>query len=337
MPLNLPHGPLMIDIAGLHLTDLERERLSHPLVGGVILFARNYESPQQLSELTAEVHALRSPRLLIAIDHEGGRVQRCRDGFTRLPPMRRLGELWDANPQSALKAAQHIGYVLAAELLARGVDLSFTPVLDLDWGHSAVVGDRAFHSDPRVVTSLAGQLIEGLHQAGMRACGKHFPGHGWAEADSHVAMPVDGRSMGELEIDIQPYRQLPLDAIMPAHVIYPQVDASPAGFSPIWIRKLREDIGFKGVIFSDDLSMEGASVAGGIVERVAAAWNAGCDMLLVCNAPQKAAEVLARWTPEFDCQRSERIVQLLAALPLAVRQDDACYIAGVEAAKSLSA
>ncbi len=337
MPLNLPHGPLMIDIAGLNLADLERERLSHPLVGGVILFARNYESPQQLSELTAEVHALRSPRLLIAIDHEGGRVQRCREGFTRLPPMRRLGELWDKNPQSALEAARQTGYVLAAELLTRGVDLSFTPVLDLDWGHSAVVGDRAFHRDTRVVTSLAGKLIEGLHQAGMKACGKHFPGHGWAEADSHVSMPVDERSMDELEVDIEPYRRLPLDAIMPAHVIYPRVDSRPAGFSPIWIRKLREDIGFDGVVFSDDLSMEGASVAGDIVDRVEAAWSAGCDMLLVCNAPHKASEVLDRWLPEFDRKRSERIARLVADFPSKVDLENSRYVAGVETVKSLVA
>lgn len=337
MPLNLPHGPLMIDIVGLQLSDLDRERLSHPLVGGLILFARNYQSPQQLSELTSEVHALRSPPLLIAIDHEGGRVQRCREGFTRLPPMRRLGELWDKDPQRALDAARQTGYVLAAELLARGVDLSFTPVLDLDWGHSAVVGDRAFHGDPRVVTSLARQLIEGLHEAGMKSCGKHFPGHGWAEADSHVAMPVDERGLDELETDIEPYRHLPLDAIMPAHVIYPQVDFRPAGFSPVWIRKLREDIGFDGVVFSDDLSMEGASVAGDIVDRVEAAWSAGCDMLLVCNAPKKVAEVLERWFPDFDRKRSERVARLLAGSPQEVRLDDADYVASVETVKALLA
>lgn len=337
MPLNLPHGPLMIDIAGLQLTDLDRERLSHPLVGGLILFARNYQSPQQLTELTSEVHALRSPSLLIAIDHEGGRVQRCREGFTRLPPMRRLGELWDRNSQQALEAALQIGYVLATELLARGVDLSFTPVLDLDWGHSAVVGDRAFHRDPHVVTSLAGQLIKGLHQAGMKACGKHFPGHGWAEADSHVAMPIDERGLDELETDIEPYRHLPLDAIMPAHVIYPHVDSRPAGFSPVWIRKLREDLGFDGVVFSDDLSMEGASVAGDVVDRVEAAWSAGCDMLLVCNAPLKAAEVLDRWQLAADKKRSERIARLLADLPSTVDLENSRYVCGVETVKFLVA
>ncbi|MFZ4536835.1 beta-N-acetylhexosaminidase, partial [Propionivibrio sp.] len=200
-PINLPHGPLMIDIAGLELTDLDRERLAHPLVGGLILFGRNYHSPEQLSRLTAAVHELRSPPLPIAIDHEGGRVQRCREGFTRLPPMRRLGELWERNPQEALAAAHDIGFVLAAELRLNGVDLSFTPVLDLDWGRSGVIGDRSFHGDPAVVAQLAGALIDGLRRAGMAACGKHFPGHGWAEADSHIAIPVDQRSLAELASD----------------------------------------------------------------------------------------------------------------------------------------
>lgn len=232
----LTPGPLMIDIAGLALTDLDRERLKHPLVGGIILFSRNYQCPEQLASLTAEIRTLRSPPLLIAIDHEGGRVQRCREGFTRLPPMRCLGELWEGKSDEALAAARDIGYVLAAELRARGVDMSFTPVLDLDWGRSTVIGDRAFHRDPAVVSKLAAALIEGLHSAGMVACGKHFPGHGWAVADSHVAMPVDERSLAELAPDMQPYRQLKLDAVMPAHVIYPQIDARPAGFSPIWLK-----------------------------------------------------------------------------------------------------
>ena len=315
MPLHLPHGPLMIDIAGVELTDLDRELLSHPLVGGLILFARNYESPQQLSKLTTEVHALRSPSLLIAIDHEGGRVQRCQKGFTRLPPMRALGELWEENPQQALETTQRIGYTLASELRQNGVDFSFTPVLDLDWGRSQVIGDRSFHHDPQVVIQLAKQLIEGLHRAGMKACGKHFPGHGWVEADSHFAMPIDERSLDELEIDMQPYRQLPLNAVMPAHVIYPKVDSLPAGFSPVWIKKLREEIGFDGVVFSDDLSMEAASVAGNIVDRVKAAWSAGCDMLLVCNSPDKVADVLSGWYPEFDSLRAERIVRLVPEQP----------------------
>ena len=265
--MRLPPGPLMIDIAGHELTDLERERLRHPLVGGLILFSRNYQSPAQLSSLTAEVHALRSPPLLIAIDHEGGRVQRCREGFTRLPPMRRLGELWDSDAPAALEAAKNIGYVLAAELRACGVDLSFTPVLDLDWGRSGVIGDRAFHADPQAVIALAGALIQGLRQAGMAACGKHFPGHGWVEADSHHQLPVDERSLTELAPDIEPYRQLPLDAVMQAHVIYTTVDKNTSCFSSKWNDYLRNDINFKGVIFSDDLSMQAAGVVGDVVAR----------------------------------------------------------------------
>lgn len=337
MPMNLPHGPLMIDIAGLELTGRDRERLCHPLVGGLILFSRNYESRQQLSKLTAEIHALRSPALLIAIDHEGGRVQRCREGFTCLPPMRSLGELWERDPQQALESARRIGYVLATELLQAGVDLSFTPVLDLDWGRSGVIGDRSFHGDPEVVAQLAGQLIAGLHLAGMRACGKHFPGHGWVEADSHVAIPVDERTPAELERDMQPYRSLPLDAIMPAHVIFPRVDSRPAGFSPVWIKKLREDIGFAGVIFSDDLSMQGASVAGDVVERVKAAWNAGCDMLLVCNSPDKVDDVLSRWQPDFDAGRAAHVADLLPRFPFAGIQSESDYLAGIEDAGRLSA
>ncbi|MDR3221796.1 MAG: beta-N-acetylhexosaminidase [Candidatus Accumulibacter sp.] len=335
MSIELPQGPLMIDIAGPELTDIDRQRLSHPRVGGLILFARNYVSPEQLSGLTAEVHALRSPRLLIAIDHEGGRVQRCRDGFTRLPAMRRLGDLWERDPPQALASARDIGYVLAGELRLRGVDLSFTPVLDLDWGQSGVIGDRAFHRDPRAVVLLAGQLISGVHAAGMKVCGKHFPGHGWAEADSHVAMPVDDRALAAIEQDMRPFRELPLDAVMPAHVIYPRVDARPAGFSPVWLTKLRDELGFEGVIFSDDLSMEGASVAGGIADRAAAAWNAGCDMLLVCNAPDRVDEVLEGWRQDFDIRRSARVASLLPASETSGIRNDPLYLAGVEAAARL--
>ena len=305
----------MIDCAGIVLSDLERERLLHPLVGGVILFSRNYESPAQLEALCAEIHALREPRLPIAVDHEGGRVQRFREGFTRLPPMRKLGEWWQRDRNAALEAARGIGYVLAAELRARGVDFSFTPVLDLDWGRSGVIGDRAFHVDPLVVAGLAEALIEGLRAAGMGACGKHFPGHGWVEADSHVAIPVDERTLAAIEIDMQPYKTLKLDAVMPAHVIYPQVDSRPAGFSPVWIGKLRHDYKFDGVIFSDDLSMQGASVAGDIVARANAAWDAGCDMLLVCNAPDAVAELLARWQPLLDPLRAKRSERLLPQQP----------------------
>lgn len=312
---SIPTGPMMIDVVGLSLTPEERERLRHPLVGGVILFARNYANPEQLRALTAEIHALRAPPLLIAIDHEGGRVQRCRAEFTALPPMRRLGLLWERDPQAALRLAEQVGVVLAAELRACGVDFSFTPVLDLDYGHSAAIGDRAFHRDPEAVIALARALIPGLRQAGMKCCGKHFPGHGWAAADSHKALPVDERSLAELENDLRPFRALPLDAVMPAHVVYPQVDANTACFSPVWHNILRSDIGFQGVVFSDDLSMEAASIAGGPLERAEAAYQAGCDMLLICNAPEAAEHVLTHWPHAPDALRAERIARLSPTTP----------------------
>jgi len=312
---SLPLGPLMIDIAGTALTDLDRERLMHPLVGGLILFARNYQGPNQLTALCAEVHALREPPLPISIDHEGGRVQRCREGFTRIPPMRKLGELWEQDPDQACAAAKALGFVLAAELRVCGVDLSFTPVLDLDWGRSTVIGNRAFHRDPEVVTALAAALIEGLHAAGMIACGKHFPGHGWVEADSHVAIPVDERPLSEIETDMIPFRNLALDAVMPAHVIYQNCDSKSAGFSIYWHDILRNKIKFNGVVFSDDLSMEGASIVGDVVARAQAAWDAGCDVLLVCNAPEAVGDVLARFQPAFDPVRSQRLLGLLPKSP----------------------
>ncbi|HQR04738.1 MAG: beta-N-acetylhexosaminidase [Proteobacteria bacterium] len=328
----LPPGPLMIDIEGLSLTDLDRERLVDPRVGGLILFARNYRDPEQLATLCAGIHALRP--LLIAIDHEGGRVQRCREGFTRLPAMNSLGIWWDHNPDEAREAAHVVGYVLAAELRARGVDFSFTPVLDLDWGRSTVVGTRAFHHDPATVAALAEALVAGLRVAGMGACGKHFPGHGWAEADSHIAIPVDERDPDAILIDMAPYRCLELDAVMPAHVIYPRMDSRPAGFSPVWIDKLRKELGFDGVIFSDDLSMEGAAVAGDIVARANAAWTAGCDMLLVCNAPDAVGELLERWTPDTDPGRAGRVRRLLPrqiATPWSLLAENSLYRQGQEA------
>lgn len=311
--MNLPLGPLMIDVAGQALSALDRERLCHPLVGGLILFSRNYRDRDQLAALCADIHALREPQLVVAIDHEGGRVQRCREGFTALPAMRVLGQRWDDDPPAAREEARQVGRTLAAELRACGVDFSFTPVLDLDWGRSAVIGNRAFHADPEVVSELAGALIEGLRAGGMGACGKHFPGHGWADADSHIAIPVDPRPLSAIATDMQPYRLLKLDAVMPAHVIYPQVDSRPAGFSPVWLRMLREELGFDGVIFSDDLSMEGASVAGDIVARADAAWRAGCDMLLVCNAPEAVGDLLARWRPDPDTARAARVRRLIGS------------------------
>lgn len=309
----LPLGPLMIDIAGTALTDLDRERLCHPLVGGVILFTRNYVDPGQLTTLTAEIHALRSPRLLIAVDHEGGRVQRFRDGFTRLPSMRRLGECHAADPAAGLGLARDVGFVLAAELRARGVDYAFTPVLDLDYGPSRVIGDRAFHRDPEVVIALAGALIEGLAEGGMGSCGKHFPGHGYVIPDSHVELPVDPRPLPDIQPDLLPYRRLPLSGVMAAHVIYERVDASTAVFSPRWIDYLRQDVGFTGVVFTDDLSMAGAGVVGDMVQRVSTAYAAGCDMLLVCNDPAAVGQVLAEWQPDIDLQRVTRVTRLAAA------------------------
>lgn len=332
-----PLGPLMIDVAGTALTDLDRERLCHPLVGGVILFGRNYASREQLAALCGEIHALRP--LPIAVDHEGGRVQRFRDGFTRLPAMRQLGQWWDKSPRAAVESARALGFLLAAELRADGVDLSFAPVLDLDWGHSGVIGDRAFHSDPQAVIDLAGGLIEGMREAGMACCGKHFPGHGWAAADSHTAMPVDERDLAALAPDLRPYRELKLDGVMPAHVVYPQVDARPAGFSPVWIAKLRDELAFDGVIFSDDLSMEGACVAGDIVARAQAAWSAGCDMLLVCNAPDAVGELFARWQPEADPQRAARLERLRPTQPALSRKqlaDEVAYKAGCSVVRRLA-
>jgi beta-N-acetylhexosaminidase len=293
------HAPVVIDIAGTSLTADDRRRLEHPLVGGLILFARNWQDRRQLVELTAEIKSMRRD-VLICVDHEGGRVQRFRtDGFTHLPAMRMLGERWmqDARGQpgtgamAACDAATATGYVLASELRACGVDFSFTPVLDLDHGGSTVIGDRAFHRDPRVVATLARSLAHGLLMAGMSHCGKHFPGHGHVRGDSHHEIPVDGRSLAELLADdAAPYGWLSasLSAVMPAHVIYPQVDRRPAGFSARWLRDiLRGQFGFTGAVFSDDLSMAGARQIDGIevtyTEAAVEALQSGCDLVLLCN------------------------------------------------------
>ena len=281
------HAPLVLDIAGTTLTADDRRRLAHPLTGGLILFGRNWASRAQLTALTAEIKAVR-PDVLVCVDHEGGRVQRFRsDGFTHLPPMRALGELWMSDAMAATNAATAAGYVLAAELRACGVDLSFTPVLDLDHGPSTVIGDRAFHRDARVATLLAKSLMHGLLQAGMANCGKHFPGHGFVKADSHLALPVDKRSLKAiLADDAKPYDWLStsLSSVMPAHVVYPKVDAQPAGFSERWLKHiLRGQLGFQGAVFSDDLSMAGARAAGSFLDSALAALNAGCDLVLLCN------------------------------------------------------
>ncbi len=308
-------GPVMLDVQGTQLTAEDEARLRHPLVGGVILFARNYQSPGQLAELTAAIHALRNPPLLIAVDHEGGRVQRFREGFAKIPAMRELGRIWDAHPQRARHLAQQAGYVLAAELRACGVDFSFTPVLDVDHGQSSVIGDRAFHSDPQAIAELAHSLLLGLRQGGMHTVGKHFPGHGFVRADSHLDIPVDEREFVDIELcDLVPFRRMMnygLTAVMPAHVIYPKVDSRPAGFSPVWLKNiLRGKLGFEGCIFSDDLSMEGATVAGGIVQRAEAALHAGCDMVLVCNKPESADELLRGLDWEMPAASRARLAQM---------------------------
>jgi beta-N-acetylhexosaminidase len=294
----IPLGPVIVDVAGLRLNAQDRVRLTHPLVGGIILFARNFESPAQVKALTSEIRALREPELLICVDHEGGRVQRFREGFTAIPPMRNLGRLWDSDRAAAVRAAESVGRAIGVELGAHGVDFSFTPVLDLDYGASSVIGDRALHASPEAVGALGAALVRGLYGAGMGAVGKHFPGHGYASADSHVAIPVDNRSQDEiLATDVAPYRPViaaGLAGIMPAHVVYTAVDPSPAGFSAFWMKDiLRKQLGFDGVIFSDDLSMEGASAAGGMRERALAALGAGCDVVLVCNAPEAADDLLS--------------------------------------------
>ena len=308
-------GPVMLDLVGTEMTSEEKERLQHPLVGGVILFTRNYESPAQLARLTAEIHAVRNPPLLIAVDHEGGRVQRFREGFTRLPAMREFGRIWDEHPQRAKAVAQQTGWVLAAELRASGVDFSFTPVLDIDFGASGVIGDRAFHRNPQAIAELAHSLLLGLKQGGMSTVGKHFPGHGFVRADSHLEVPVDERDFVDIEMeDLVPFRQMidfGMTAVMPAHVIYPKVDSRPAGFSPVWLKDvLRGRLGFDGVIFSDDLSMEGASVAGGMVERANVALQAGCDMVLVCNSPAAADELLAGLHWDMPAASRARLIRM---------------------------
>ncbi|MFZ1908845.1 MAG: beta-N-acetylhexosaminidase [Burkholderiales bacterium] len=282
-------GPAIIDVIGSELTVEDRARLRQRATGGVILFARNYENSQQLRGLASEIRALR-PDLLLCVDHEGGRVQRFRAGFSPLPPMRRLGELWDHDRGAACGAARAAGLVIAAELAVHGLDFSFAPVLDLDYGSSSVIGDRAFHAEPLAVGELAVAFIDGLANGGMAAVGKHFPGHGYAAADSHVDVPCDERPLQQiLARDVAPYGPAiaaGLAAVMPAHVIYTKVDSEPAGYSRFWLQSiLRERLGFTGMIVSDDLSMAGAGIAGSIPERARAALVAGCDMVLLCNDP----------------------------------------------------
>jgi beta-N-acetylhexosaminidase len=307
-------GPVMLDIEGPELGSEERELLSHPAVGGVILFSRNYVDPEQLRKLTHDIHALRSPSLIIAVDQEGGRVQRCIDGFTVLPPVHRIGRLYDLAPQEAKSIAQSCGWIMAAELRAAGVDISFAPVLDLDRGVSEVIGDRSFHRSADGVAILATRYCTGMRAAGMVATGKHFPGHGAVVADSHKSLPEDHRPYVDIVDDMQPYERLiptQLEAVMPAHVVYSQLDEKPAGFSSWWLGKeLRGRLGFQGVIFSDDLSMEAAAVAGGPCDRARAALGAGCDMILVCNDRDSAVAILSLLEGHSDPTSQVRLARL---------------------------
>jgi beta-N-acetylhexosaminidase len=287
-------GSLMLDIAGLVLTADDRMLLAEPQVGGLILFGRNVENPQQVRDLTDSIRAVRSD-ILIAVDQEGGRVQRLREGFTRLPAMGMLGQLYDIDPDEALSAAATAGWLMASEVLAVGIDFSFAPVLDVN-GISHVIGDRGFHAQGQIVTQLSRAFMQGMHRAGMATTGKHFPGHGSVEADSHIAAPVDMRTLTEIrEQDMTVFFEVAdeLDALMPAHVIYPQVDPNPAGFSKYWLQDIvRGEMGFDGVLFSDDLTMQAACVVGGAGARILAALNAGCDMGLVCNNRAAALDAL---------------------------------------------
>jgi beta-N-acetylhexosaminidase len=353
------HAAVVIDIAGTALAVADRRRLAHPLTGGLILFARNFESRSQLVGLTAAIRKAR-PDVLVCVDHEGGRVQRFRsDGFTALPAMRALGEQWMRDPLAATDAATALGFVLAAELRACGVDLSFAPVLDLDHCRSDVIGERAFHRDPRVVSLLAKSVMHGMLRAGMAHCAKHYPGHGWAAADSHVAEPVDRRSLKAiLDDDARPYEWLAssLAAVMPAHVVYPKVDALPAGFSARWLKDiLRARLGCTGAVFSDDLSMEGARRPRGVLlaitEAAELALGAGCDLVLLCNqsldggagvdellAGLEASAAAGRWQPDRDSeQRRVALLPRAAALPWDELMHDAVYRAARARLQTLTA
>jgi beta-N-acetylhexosaminidase len=318
--VSIPRGPVMLGVEGVELNDADRVRLLHPLAGGAILFTRNFESVAQLDRLTAAIHALRDPPLVISVDHEGGRVQRFREGFTSIPAMRTLGDAWDRDVAGAAREAARLGFTLASELRARGVDFSFTPVLDLDHGTSAVIGNRAFHRNPNAVAHLAAAFRDGLSAGGMSAVGKHFPGHGFVAADSHEDLPRDERPRERIDADdLVPFAALVrkgIEAIMPAHVVYPAVDARPAGYSRVWIHDvLRSGLGFDGVVISDDLGMAAAVAEGDIVARADAAVSAGCDVVLCCNEHAATDELLERWKPPSSPDLARRLAKLEGRAP----------------------
>lgn len=308
-------GPVMLDIEGLSLTPADRTILRQPSVGGVILFSRNYESPAQVADLVQNIRATRRPPLLIAVDHEGGRVQRFRDQFTAIPPMRRLGQFFGENPDAATDLAKVCGWLIGAELRALGIDLSFAPCVDLDWGVSEIIGDRSFHAKPETVAILAGALSRGMRDAGMAAVAKHFPGHGAVVADSHERLPVDRREFGQVLDDMKPYetlvRRREIAAVMLAHVVYEHMDAAPAGFSPYWINtQLRQQIGFDGAVFCDDLSMKATASYGSMPTRAKLALAAGCDMVLVCNdrpAASRTVDSLNEYSNPLSLVRLARL------------------------------
>jgi beta-N-acetylhexosaminidase len=309
-------GPLMVDVAGTALTAEDIEVLAHPLVGSVLLFTRNYRNPAQVTALCEAIRAVRTPHLLIAVDHEGGRVQRFRDGFTRLPASRPLGRRYGEDKRDALSLARAVGWLMAAELRAVGVDYSFAPCVDLDYGVSEIIGDRSFNRDPDVVAALAAAYLSGMRDAGMAATAKHFPGHGAVVADSHVALPVDRREWADMEEDVRPYPLLidnHVAGIMAAHVVYPAVDALPASLSHRWItRILRGDLGFHGCVFADDLSMAGAVAFGDILERCRLAHAAGCDVLPICNDRAAVVTVLDHFKPVSAPASQARMVRMRA-------------------------
>ena len=310
-------GPLMVDVAGTELTPEDIDVLRHPLIGSVILFTRNYQNPQQITALCAAIRAVRTPHLLVAVDHEGGRVQRFREGFTRLPAVRLLGRRFDADRREGLLAAHSVGWLMAAELRSVGVDFSFAPCVDLDYGLSEVIGDRAFHSDPDAAGALAAAYLAGMREAGMAAVAKHFPGHGAVTADSHVALPVDRRELADMEPDLRPYRLLidnQLPGVMAAHVEYPAVVVLPASLSKRWISEiLRGSLGFHGCVFADDLTMAGAAAFGHATERVRRAIEAGCDVLPICNDRPAVLAVLRTFEPDICTPASQaRLVRMRA-------------------------